>query len=133
MSGPFAKDSCSCTDGNAVRWYVGLRTRSWFASARLHFLMRGSSGARSLVGEARSVGRGRGHEHLERSVMVVGKVYGGGGGYGRCDGRVEMNGLKGVPTGLEEGVEKRRMAHEEKQRGDNKSVVRDGSRGCNRR
>ena len=61
----------------------------------------------------------------------MGKVYGGGGGYGRCDGRVEMNGLKGVPTGLEEGVEKRRMAHEEKQRGDNKSVVRDGSRGCN--
>ena len=44
-----------------------------------------------------------------------------------------MNGLKGVPTGLEEEGEKRRMADEEKQRGDNKSVVGDGSQRCNRR
>lgn len=44
-----------------------------------------------------------------------------------------MNGLKGVPTGLEGEGEKRRMADEEKRRGDNKSVVWDGSQCCNRR
>ena len=72
-------------------------------------------------------------------MLVGGTVYGGGDDRGCgcgcdcCGDRVGMNGLKGVPTGLEEKGEKRRTPDEEKQREDNKSVVGDGSQCCNRR